>query len=223
MPLWQTVCLGWVRKRRRKPCLAGTWSWLRAGAGWELLECWWFTTSSSLVGGAGASGSSRCFLEHHLSSRSPQEAGAVPGISAAWWLLCTKRKHGAACLQSLRMLPGLPELMLLFRHSSFSSCSLSSHQGFPCICPFMTCLSPAPGLSPSRIPACSSLLSPLGPLPKAAEVGKSTGQWVQGHFDSPQEKERQKLETLRKKQEAEQLRRQKLEEEKKRRLEETKL
>ncbi|NXN79744.1 INCE protein, partial [Bombycilla garrulus] len=39
----------------------------------------------------------------------------------------------------------------------------------------------------------------------------------------PKEKERQKLETLRKKQEAEQLRRQKLEEEKKRRLEETKL
>ncbi|NWW80430.1 INCE protein, partial [Climacteris rufus] len=39
----------------------------------------------------------------------------------------------------------------------------------------------------------------------------------------PKEKERQKLETLRKKQEAEQLRRQKLEEEKKRRLEEAKL
>ncbi|NXA18372.1 INCE protein, partial [Ibidorhyncha struthersii] len=39
----------------------------------------------------------------------------------------------------------------------------------------------------------------------------------------PKEKERQKLETLRKKQEAEQLRKQKLEEEKKRRLEEAKL
>ncbi|XP_009872405.1 PREDICTED: inner centromere protein, partial [Apaloderma vittatum] len=40
---------------------------------------------------------------------------------------------------------------------------------------------------------------------------------------NPKEKERQKVETLRKKQEAEQLRKQKLEEEKKRRLEETKL
>ncbi|NXD83641.1 INCE protein, partial [Halcyon senegalensis] len=40
---------------------------------------------------------------------------------------------------------------------------------------------------------------------------------------NPKEKERQKLETLRKKQEAEQLRKQKLEEEKKRRLEEAKL
>ncbi|XP_025973564.2 inner centromere protein isoform X2 [Dromaius novaehollandiae] len=41
--------------------------------------------------------------------------------------------------------------------------------------------------------------------------------------NDPKEKERQKLETLRKKQEAEQLRKQKLEEEKKRRLEEAKL
>lgn len=111
-------------KEEKAPILAGTWIWLCAGAGWELWECSWFTPRVSPVGGAGASGSSRCFLEHHLSPRSPQGAGAVPGISAAWWLLCTKRKHGAGCLQSLRMLPGLPELMLLFQHSSFSSCSL---------------------------------------------------------------------------------------------------
>lgn len=159
--------------------MAGTWSWPRAGARWELSECSWFTTSSSLVGGTGASRSSRCFLEHHLSPRSPQEAGAVPGISAAWWLLCTKRKHGAGCLQFLRMLPGLPDLMVLFQHSSFSSCSLrftavfSSHKSIHG--QVTGCLSSAPGLSPTHIPACSSLLSPLGPLPKAAEVGKSTG------------------------------------------------
>lgn len=163
--------------------MAGTRSWPRAGACWELSECWCFTTSSSLVGGTGASGSSRCFLEHHLSLRSPQEAGAVPGISAAWWLLCTKRKHGAGCLQFLRMLPGLPELMILFKHSGFSSFSLrftavfSLHRSIHD--QVTDCLSSSPGLSPTHIPACSSLLSPLGPLPKAAEVGKSSGQWVQ--------------------------------------------
>lgn len=162
--------------------MAGTQSWLRAGAGWELSECSWFTTSSCLVVGTGASGSSRCFLVHHLSPRSPQEAGALPGISAAWWLLCTKRKHEAGCLQSLRMLPGLPELVLLFQHSSFSSFFLIFAAVFSLhvsIHDQVTgCLSSAPGLSPSHIPACSSLLSPLGLLPKAAEVGKSTGQWV---------------------------------------------
>lgn len=123
------------------------------------------------MGGAGASGSSRCFLEHHLSPRSPQGAGAVPAISAAWWLLCTKRKHGAACLQSLRMLPGLPELcVLLFQHSSFSSCSLRVTPVFSLplsIHDQVTgCLSSAPGLSPSHISACSSWLSPLAPCPK---------------------------------------------------------
>ncbi|NWW97846.1 INCE protein, partial [Caloenas nicobarica] len=47
--------------------------------------------------------------------------------------------------------------------------------------------------------------------------------FIKYNTPDPKEKERQKLETLRKKQEAEQLRKQKLEEEKKRRLEEAKL
>lgn len=173
---------------RRKPLfLAGTWSWQRAGASWELLERSWFTTRSSLTGGPGASGSSRCFLEHHLSLRSPQGAGAVPGISAAWWLLCTKRRHGAGCLQSLRMLPGLPGLMLLFQLSIFSSCSLRFTSVFflhLSIHDQITgCLSSAPGLSPSHVGCIHSCLQLRafisGPLPKAAELGKSAGHWVQ--------------------------------------------
>lgn len=147
----------------------------------------------------------------------------MPGISAARWLLCTKGKHGAGCLQSLRVLPGLPELMLLFEHPSFSSCSLR----FAAVFSFHIAVhDQVTGCSRAVTTPCSCLqllAVTSGPLPRAGGVGRSPGQWVQSHFNSPQEKERQKLETLRKKQEAEQLRRQKLEEEKKRRLGEAKL
>lgn len=94
------------------------------------------------------------------------------------------------------------------------------------MCPFLTG-SQLPELCSRAVTvpySCLQLLALIsGPLPRAAEVGRSPGQWVQRCFNSPQEKERQKLETLRKKQEAEQLRRQKVEEERKRRLGEAKL
>lgn len=96
---------------------------------------------------------------------------SLPSISTAFLVLFTNINHSAVCLQSLRKLPGLQELMLLFQLPSFFSCSLKltplpcfpSHL-FPNIHDHITgYLSSVSGLLPSFGSGCSSLVLPPGP------------------------------------------------------------
>lgn len=96
---------------------------------------------------------------------------SLPSISAAFLVLFTSTNHSGVCLQSLRKLPGLQELMVLFQLRSFFSCSLRLPP-LPC---FPSCLSPnirdhitgylssVLGLLPSLSSGCGSLVLPLGP------------------------------------------------------------
>lgn len=96
---------------------------------------------------------------------------SLPSISTAFLVLFTNINHSAVCPQSLRKLPGLQELMLLFQLPSFFSCSLRLTP-LPC---FPSCLfsdihdyitgylSSVSGLLPSLGSGCGSLVLSLSP------------------------------------------------------------